>query len=295
MILVVALAAGPGWATVQAGDAAVVEDVLVPEEGAGAAYLGVRLREETDHPEGGARVTYVVEGSPAAEAGIGGGDVVVAFDGHVIRGPLALTEKIQAHAAGDEISITVLRNGSEKTLQVRLGDRLEPFVAPGDGGLAYAFPFSSEGRWRERQDDVQKKLEELRRRLGDRGLELEMRPLAPLPPLVPLLSWGRPKLGVQLVETTRELRRHLGGEDDAGVLVSKVLTATPAERAGLAVGDLLLVVDGQKVASPDALVEALEDKVGKTFSIELVRDGRRLRVEVTIPDPDAERPTGPRA
>jgi hypothetical protein len=107
--------------------------------------------------------------------------------------------------------------------------------------------------------------------------------------------WGKPRLGVQLVETTEELRRHLGGHDDAGVLVSKVLSGTPAERAGIRVGDLIVAVDEQEVASPEELREALDDKEGSTFPVELIRDKRQISLEVTIKEEEEDRPTGPRA
>ena len=97
------------------------------------------------------------------------------------------------------------------------------------------------------------------------------------------------------MEATSELRQHLGGNDDAGVLVSKVLAGTPAEAAGVRVGDLIVSVGGQQVASTGDLRKALADKTGESFEVELIRDGRATRLEITIPDPDDDVPTGPRA
>ncbi len=226
------------------------------------AYLGVRLSEETERAEGGARVTYVVPDSPANHAGLEPGDVVVAFDGKPIRGPLGLTERIQEHKPGERVSLAVLRGRDKKTLEVELGQREElSLLRLGDPR-----------QWEEKSEDVRKRMEELGQRLGD-----------------------RPKLGVQLVDVTPELRTYLGGPADAGVLVSKVLKGTPAERAGVAVGDLVVAVDGRPVATSGDLVDALSDKSGKTFKIELVRARARIAIEVTIPERDADRPTGPRA
>jgi C-terminal processing protease CtpA/Prc len=110
------------------------------------------------------------------------------------------------------------------------------------------------------------------------------------------LTWGhKPRLGVQLVETTPELREHLGGTAEAGVLVSKILSGMPAQKAGLLVGDLIVSVDGEPVASSNDLILALQDKVGETFDVEIVRDRRTRTLEVTIPEPETDRPTGPRA
>ena len=70
------------------------------------AFLGVTMEEEVDHEEGGARITSVVDGSPAAEAGLEEGDIVVRFDKDTIRGPVSLTKKIRGREAGDTVEIT---------------------------------------------------------------------------------------------------------------------------------------------------------------------------------------------
>jgi S1-C subfamily serine protease len=254
----------------------------------GPTYLGVRVTEEAASAEGGARVTEVIPDSPAARAGVREGDVIVEFDGHLLRGPVGLTLRIQERDPGDTVTLVLLRDGERQTLHVELASRA--------GEIAVLAPLWNHEHWRERQEEVRERLEELGRRLGEDGDPV-------LPPeyvdtLWPQLytpeAWSKPKLGVQLVETTPELRRHLGGSDEAGVLVSKVLRASAAAVAGIAVGDLIVAVDGVPVASPAALVEALADKVGRTFPVEVVRDRRPLTIEVTIPAVE-DRPTGPRA
>ena len=273
----------------------VIGDVHVHGSEAGAAYLGVRLEEETEHGEGGARVSHVVSGSPAEEAGLEEGDIVVGFDEAVIRGPVALTERIHSRKPGEEVSITVLRNGREERIAVTLANRQEQF------GL---FGLAENEAWIDAQEDVRKRMKELGERLGEQYADPEYWKQAvpddeknyrfySAPEVLSL--WSKPKLGVQLVEATPELREHLGAPKDAGVLVSKVLSGTPAERCGVAVGDLIVSVEGEPVASPGDLVEALSDKVGKTFSIDVVRDGRTMALEVSIPDPSSDQPTGPRA
>jgi membrane-associated protease RseP (regulator of RpoE activity) len=255
-----------------------------------SAYLGVNIEEEIDHPEGGARITHVVDRSPADEAGLRVDDVVVEFDGHVVRGPAALTRRIHEREPGDRVTLKIIRDDSERTLDVELGRRSDIWKPLELGEHSLVLP---EGSWK----------------LGLEGLELEdlgeriREGLAPLRhceegDCVQLwgLGWGdRPRLGVQLVEATPELRRHLGGTDDEGVLVSKVLSGTPAERAGIRVGDLIVSVGGETIEDVQDLRRALAGRAGETFTVEVIRDERRRTIEVTLPEAEDDDATGPRA
>jgi S1-C subfamily serine protease len=81
------------------------------------AWLGISFA-ETD---AGVAVKRVMTGSPAAEGGLLVGDVIVSVDDQTIESADVLTEIVQAHEPGDVISITVLRNDSERTLEIELG------------------------------------------------------------------------------------------------------------------------------------------------------------------------------
>ncbi len=57
------------------------------------------------------------------------------------------------------------------------------------------------------------------------------------------------RLGVQVQSMSPELRDYFGAPNDAGVLVSSVVAGSPAEKAGFKAGDVILDVDGEKVAA----------------------------------------------
>jgi hypothetical protein len=73
--------------------------------------------------DAGLRLTGVREGSPAAEAGIRGGDIVVEFGGAEVGDIYAYTYALQDHEAGDSVEIVVLRDGERLTFTAVLGDR----------------------------------------------------------------------------------------------------------------------------------------------------------------------------
>jgi S1-C subfamily serine protease len=95
---------------------------------------------------------------------------------------------------------------------------------------------------------------------------------------------GRPRLGVQVIQPTEELRSHLGGPEDAGILVGKVLEDTPADEAGLLVGDLIVAVDDREIRDTGDLLSALERAGGGEIILEVVRDGRTLILDVLLPE-----------
>lgn len=100
-------------------------------------FLGVQLapltpavHDRLDAPvDQGALVLAVVEGTPAHEAQIQPGDVLVGLDDTQITEPGDLLAALRDHAPGDAVTITLYRDGDERTVEVTLGRRDVP-----DGG-----------------------------------------------------------------------------------------------------------------------------------------------------------------
>jgi putative serine protease PepD len=86
------------------------------------AYLGVSVDSSTGSVSG-ATVTSVRDGTPAASAGLREGDVVVAIDGRAIETADELRSVVAAKQPGDELKVTVVRNGDRRTLTVELAER----------------------------------------------------------------------------------------------------------------------------------------------------------------------------
>lgn len=254
------------------------------DEGFSRPYLGVELEDATD----GARVEQVYPGTPAERAGFKEGDVIVRFDGERVDGPADLTLRILDADPGQALDIEVQRGGRAKTLSAVLEERrdgihdlhLEELGRLGeklgdiDLDLDIDFDFDALGE----------QMRELEQHLGNMRFELHM------PRLERHQSFwnGRPRLGVLLVETTPELREHLGGHPETGVLVSRIVEGAPAERAGIRVGDLITAVDGRQVEDAGDIRQALADRDGETAEVQLIRDRRVLTIEVDIPSSEEQ-------
>ncbi len=86
------------------------------------AYLGVELENRRDGGQG-VIIASVQEGTPAADADLVAGDLVVAVDDAVIDGSAGLIAAIRDHAPDDAVTVTVVRDGERVTIEVVLTAR----------------------------------------------------------------------------------------------------------------------------------------------------------------------------
>ncbi len=92
-------------------------------------------------------------------------------------------------------------------------------------------------------------------------------------------------LGVrsQSVSLTPDMRNTLSREQETGLLLVSIEAGSPAEIAGLIVGDILVAVDGQSVTDHDELLVYLTGQaVGKPIPIQVLRGGQPVSISVTI-------------
>ncbi len=78
--------------------------------------------------EEGAEVTSVVPGSPADDEGLEVGDIITEVDGRNVTASRPLDELILQYDPGDRVELTILRDGQEIEVRVRLASRLEGWM-----------------------------------------------------------------------------------------------------------------------------------------------------------------------
>jgi serine protease Do len=95
-------------------------------------------------------------------------------------------------------------------------------------------------------------------------------------------SVSRPRLGIAVAPSmvARRLRRSVGLTERDGLLVRGVEDGSPAERAGIREGDLLVEAGGRAVADPDALNEVLIE-TGLPIELKIVRGDEERTVSVS--------------
>lgn len=95
-------------------------------------------------------------------------------------------------------------------------------------------------------------------------------------------------LGVVIQDITPEIAEAIGIKE--GVLITQVIKGSPADRAGLKVGDVIVAINGQKVRSAKELqLKVIRIKPGTTVVLDVIRKGKPIKVKVTIGELPEER------
>jgi serine protease Do len=99
-------------------------------------------------------------------------------------------------------------------------------------------------------------------------------------------SAASPRLGVAIApgQVARRLRRAVGLPDADGLLIREVTQDSPAARAGVAEGDLIVAAAGHPVSTPDDLFDALQSAQGGAIELNVIRGSDERTIQVTFGD-----------
>ena len=117
--------------------------------------------------------------------------------------------------------------------------------------------------------------------LGAQGICFSVASNTALLVLTQILQHGRVRraaIGIQGQQTAipRHIARHAEVDQPSGIRVMEVQQGSPAERAGIRSGDLIIAIEGRRVTGIDDLLRVLDHhRVGKETAIEVLRKGAR--------------------
>ena len=217
------------------------------------SFLGVELSEVSKETvarlklraERGALIEGVTSGSSAAQAGLQKNDVIVKWDGEPIESAREMSRQIRETPPGRLVRLTVMRDGRELEINVTLGKRR--FV----GNLASV---------------VRPAIATVRARPAIQVSRLQ----------------DRARLGVELQGMTPQLAEYFGLSKRSGALVIFVFADSPAAKAGLKAGDVILSAGGETVDNPLDLRRALINKSEGSVEFKIQRDKREQTLRVQL-------------
>jgi serine protease Do len=200
----------------------------------------------------GVVVNKVVKNSPADKAGLEEEDVVVAFDNTPVHSASELSDMVDESRIGETVMLTIYRDGDKKQVSLDIGARNK----------------SDDEEEYEGEDDDQN-WGIYMPHSGSRAYRF--------------MDRERPYMGVSLSGLSKQLGDYFGVKNGRGALITAVEEDSPAEKAGLKAGDVIVAVNDEKVMdAPDVsqLVNDMEE--GDTATVEIVRDKRDKTIKVEI-------------
>lgn len=246
------------------------DDVQVFVNG-GGSWLGAGVSEVTPDKmkefklpaDRGVVLGKIVPDGPAAKAGLKANDVVTEINGQRVEGTEQFRRMIREIPAGRTAQFTVWRDGRSQNINVTIGKSEmrhgSTFVAPAEPGtFAFQLPEMPQVR----------------------GM-FENGPW----------TMNRTRLGIDAEELNGEFGNYFGAPDGEGILVRGVFPETPAAKAGLKVGDVIVSVNGEKIRTVGELrakmAEPSQDNTA--LKLGLMRNKAPLTVTVELPAPQQKK------
>lgn len=98
-------------------------------------------------------------------------------------------------------------------------------------------------------------------------------------------SMGKGRLGMTVMGLTPELRTFFGATTASGMLVGSVEAGSPAAKAGVRVGDVLVETNNQVVDDIQDIRTAMaKSKKGDVVELDVIRDRKPLTLKATLVD-----------
>lgn len=239
-------------------------------------YIGIymdnvtrKIKKEFDYPKSrGVWIMEVVDDSPADNAGLERDDIIYMIDGERVSDVEDLKLIIEDREAGDTIDMVVFREGEKKEFRVELGEKARQY---------YTIDMDDIGErlgqeWGKHSFNIQ--LDDYKDAIRNYNISSRV-----------MLS-DRLHLGVQIHSMSDDLAEYFDVKDGEGVLVLDVIEDSPAEKAGMKGGDVIVAVNDIDIEDGDDLLEVLGDydEDTESISVTVIRKGNEKVFDFDVDD-----------
>ena len=217
----------------------------------------------------GVEVKSVDPDSPAAKAGLQVSDVVLEYNGERIEGTEQFVRLVHETPADRQVKLVVWRNGANKTLTATIGHRLEHFTLRGDDGGDFTIEIPPVPPMPNMPNMPNMP-------------EIPKMPEIPEIPAMPEMGYLRNGLlGIEGESLGSQLATFFGVQE--GVLVRAVVQGSPAEKAGMKAGDVIVKIDGETVSNTREIRSLMRGARRKdTVPVVIVRDKKQMTLNVAV-------------
>jgi serine protease Do len=243
-------------------------------------YLGVQTEEVTKdnfakfglREVRGVAVEKVVDESPAAAAGLRAGDVIVRLNSEEITSTRKLSRLISEIAPDHQVKLTIMRNGRDQDITATVAKRPAPKF--GNGNFAFTMP---EGMNKLELEKLQSL--PMLKDLPEGGANVFTVPRGGDDNSFVWRAGSGRQIGIGVYPVTKQLGERFGV--DSGVMINNVREDSPAAKAGLKAGDIIVEIDGKAVKGSVDLIRAINEKKEGDVTLIIVRDRNRQTLTVT--------------
>jgi len=255
---------------------ALLVTVVVAQAGEDKGYLGVSLQELTPSmakalqmdDNSGVMINNVVDDSPAEKAGLEDGDVILEFNGKTISDNDDLVKAVRGTSPGDKVKVVVLRNGKNESLEVEVGKHEDKSFVWVSGDDADAPHYKHFG-------DGDHKVIIMS---GDDDFTWTVDQDMPFG-----FDNDRGYMGVNLDDMNEQMGEYFGVEDGKGALVTEVVEDSPADKAGLKAGDVIVRLGEKEIDSTTALHKAVaKTEPEQQMAVKVMRQGKSKDLSITL-------------
>jgi serine protease Do len=227
----------------------------------------------------GVGIEKVMENSPAEKAGLQKGDVIIRFDGEEVKSSAKLTRMIGEVSPDQKAKLTILRGGEEREITVTMGKR-QPFVFERGQAIPYPDMPNMQNMPALPAMPTMPAMPDQEFKLDDDMFKSGTFQFPKNGNFVWNFNGGR-RIGISSEPLTKQLGDFFGIADGKGLLVTEVRADSPAAKAGLKAGDIVVEANGKPVAEAMDLVQQINAKKEGDMEITFIRDKNRQTIRVT--------------
>jgi membrane-associated protease RseP (regulator of RpoE activity) len=258
----------------------------------GGSFLGVHIDDVDSETakdlnlkeEHGAHVEKVIEDTAADKAGLKKDDVIVEWNDKQVESAAQLRRLVKETPVGREVRLGLIREGKDQTVEVTMGE-----FSGQDYGMKFLEPLKDlkfKESLKEYEKCIPKTLDKYLHfdkkgdisiggcKLDDLGKQIQKEVF---------IFKGRGRMGVTLQSfLTPQLAEYFGLKEEGGALITSVREDSPAEKAGLKAGDVILSIDGEEIEHCIDVVKIVQEKEEGTLNVVVMRDRKEESFNVYL-------------